>query len=331
LAQNLVPNPSFEAFPDYAPELCNCGPLSNSWGAPYPPDFLTPPWYSPTSGSPDCFKPCANDMQPHYGVPANIFGNQLPRTGIGYAFTCCLFDSVFCNNNPYYKDYREYLQVKLADSLLSGKNYYAEFFVSNPDSLRYATDRIGLYFSDTAIWLPWMDFHVLNFQPQIENSEGNYICDKENWTRVSGIYTAHGGEKFITIGNFYSDENSKYMDCNASLLNNVDLGFYIDDVSVTLIPEPKDEIPVYVPNIFSPNHDGNNDVLLVRSEEVKVLDFIIYNRWGEKIFESRDIAQGWDGTFRGRPCEEGLYTYYVNVVFENGKQTSRKGNVTLFK
>ncbi len=86
---------------------------------------------------------------------------------------------------------------------------------------------------------------------------------------------------------------------------------------------------VYVPNIFSPNGDGNNDVFYVRGQEIEKMNIIIYDRWGEKIFESKDISVGWDGTYRGEEMPDGSYSYYLQISMIDGSKLKRKGTITL--
>jgi gliding motility-associated-like protein len=88
---------------------------------------------------------------------------------------------------------------------------------------------------------------------------------------------------------------------------------------------------IYIPNIFSPNGDLNNDVLYVRSHNIKTMDFNIYNRWGEKVFETKDINKGWDGRFNGGACNEGVFVWYLNATLKDDKTITKKGNVTLIR
>jgi gliding motility-associated-like protein len=88
---------------------------------------------------------------------------------------------------------------------------------------------------------------------------------------------------------------------------------------------------IFIPNIFSPNNDGLNDVLYVRGEGIAQLSFVIFNRWGEKVFETNDPYLGWDGTFKGQQAETGVYVYMVNVTLDNGLTLKRSGNVTLVR
>ena len=88
---------------------------------------------------------------------------------------------------------------------------------------------------------------------------------------------------------------------------------------------------VFVPNAFTPNGDGKNDILYVRGEVVLEVAFKVYDRWGEKVFETTDLAHGWDGTFRGQPCEPGVYDYHLQVTCLGLKRYFKKGNITLLR
>ncbi|MGB1019267.1 MAG: PKD domain-containing protein, partial [Chitinophagales bacterium] len=88
---------------------------------------------------------------------------------------------------------------------------------------------------------------------------------------------------------------------------------------------------VGVPNSFSPNGDGINDVLYVEGVGIETLLFKIYNRWGELIFESNNQEIGWDGNYNNVSQELEVYTYLLEVVFINGKTTTQKGNITLLR
>jgi gliding motility-associated-like protein len=103
------------------------------------------------------------------------------------------------------------------------------------------------------------------------------------------------------------------------------------EVSAATTVLVNDSIKIYIPNIFSPNADGINDVFLFYANAVKNVYYTIYNRWGEKVFESRDITVGWDGTYKGKLAPEGVYTYYIQFTFLNFTQEKRKGSVTLVR
>jgi len=87
-----------------------------------------------------------------------------------------------------------------------------------------------------------------------------------------------------------------------------------------------------VPKAFSPNGDGENDFLWVRGKVViRSMNFTIYNRYGQQVFYTTDIDQGWDGTHNGNELNPGVFVYYVNVIFIDGTTGQLKGNVTLVK
>ena len=88
---------------------------------------------------------------------------------------------------------------------------------------------------------------------------------------------------------------------------------------------------VYVPNSFSPNGDGLNDVLYVRGDLVERLHFAVYDRWGECVFETTDQRRGWDGTYKGKECVQGVYVYYLEVHCKGRTENLLKGNVTLIR
>ncbi len=94
---------------------------------------------------------------------------------------------------------------------------------------------------------------------------------------------------------------------------------------------------VYIPNAFTPNKDGVNDVFMIFGNEnapPKVNSFHIYDRWGNELFEREDFlandpTYGWDGTFRGELHNPGVFVYYAIIEFFDGQQVLYKGDVTL--
>ncbi len=90
----------------------------------------------------------------------------------------------------------------------------------------------------------------------------------------------------------------------------------------------KDE---YLPNAFSPNGDGKNDVLYVKSNVITEMTLVIYNRWGREMFSTQDINTGWDGTYNGTELAPDAYAYYLTGTCINGDQFIKKGNVSLLR
>lgn len=103
-------------------------------------------------------------------------------------------------------------------------------------------------------------------------------------------------------------------------------------VTLRVIPPPCDEPFVFFPTAFSPNGDGENDALkLEASVAPQMLYWAIFNRWGEKIFETTNWEDAWDGSYRGQPQPAETYGYLLQVVCLGGQSLLRKGNVTLLR
>ncbi len=88
---------------------------------------------------------------------------------------------------------------------------------------------------------------------------------------------------------------------------------------------------IFVPSMFSPNNDGNNDMLYVRGLGIDYFTLQIFDRWGEKIFETSDLSNGWDGKFRGKEMNEGVFVFTLQAGMDNGEVVKRQGNITLVK
>lgn len=92
-----------------------------------------------------------------------------------------------------------------------------------------------------------------------------------------------------------------------------------------------DEPFIYVPNAFTPNGDGQNDILYVQSNIITELYFAIYDRWGEIMFETDDLSNGWDGTYKGELADPAVFVYYMRAVCLDDKTFVKKGNITLIR
>lgn len=86
-----------------------------------------------------------------------------------------------------------------------------------------------------------------------------------------------------------------------------------------------------MPNAFSPDLNGINDAFKAAGFAIKDFHMEIYNRWGERIFESNDINQGWDGTYKGKDAMDGMYIYVVRYAGGNGRINLLKGNLSLIR
>jgi gliding motility-associated-like protein len=84
-------------------------------------------------------------------------------------------------------------------------------------------------------------------------------------------------------------------------------------------------------NGFSPNGDGINDILFAYIKGVKKMTFNIYNRWGEKVFTSTDPLNGWDGLYKGKEAQPGVYVYDIYVIYWDNEPVKATGSVTLVR
>lgn len=88
---------------------------------------------------------------------------------------------------------------------------------------------------------------------------------------------------------------------------------------------------VDVPNAFTPNSSDINNKVFVKGFGISKLQFIIWNRWGQKVFETNDVNIGWDGKFKGVVQPMDVYAYTLSVEFSDGKKATKKGDITLIR
>ena len=168
VAQNLVPNPSFEVQ-DTCPAVSQINKAH--------------PWVTATLGTPDLYNSTCGSQ------------NLTARTGIGSA-------GIFVYEG--FANSREYMEAPLDSALVAGKSYCVSFYVKRL-TYRYASDRIGAYFQAGA--LNHTTTGVLTNVPQVDHAQ-HTILSGTSWLLVSGSFVASGGEDHIIIGNFHNDANT---------------------------------------------------------------------------------------------------------------------------
>ncbi len=102
-------------------------------------------------------------------------------------------------------------------------------------------------------------------------------------------------------------------------------------ITITVLTGNCDESDIFVPNAFTPNGDGLNDIWLIRSVFIDEFTVVVYNRWGEQVFQSDDILIGWDGIFEGEEAKPDVYGYHLTATCFNGETYTERGNVTLLR
>lgn len=88
---------------------------------------------------------------------------------------------------------------------------------------------------------------------------------------------------------------------------------------------------LFVPTLFTPNGDGLNDVFHVYSNLLDEVYVTVYDRIGQRVFETRDLDQGWDGNFKGHPMNTGVFVWYAKVKYTNGHVEEYMGDVSLLR
>jgi gliding motility-associated-like protein len=89
---------------------------------------------------------------------------------------------------------------------------------------------------------------------------------------------------------------------------------------------------LFVPSAFSPNGDGKNDLFKVTNLSFqRIMEFRVFNRWGQEVFSTNDHRMGWDGSWEGKPQEMGVYTYLIRVAYPDGFVETYKGETTLIR
>lgn len=100
--------------------------------------------------------------------------------------------------------------------------------------------------------------------------------------------------------------------------------------NITVVPDCI-KSAFYVPNSFTPNNDGINDLFMPKGAGIDQIVFVVFNRWGQKVFESSNLSLGWDGTFNGHRCEQNIYVWKITIVDNYGVQKDFLGRVNLIR
>jgi hypothetical protein len=213
---NLVPNPSFEQY-----NICPIGGLFN------PINNGPADWYSVDKGYSSYFNACATIG---YGnVPYTYYGYQNSHSGVAI----CLQGFWYLTTSN--TNVSSYIQTKLIDSLDSGKKYYIEFYVVSAKFAKHYCNNIGLLLTANKVYADTITPPVSSIilgSNVITNYNNPVITDTNNWVKISSIYTAKGGEQYVTLGNFKYRNQSTVIKKNNSNIYYDGAGYFIDDVSV---------------------------------------------------------------------------------------------------
>jgi len=261
------------------------------------------PWLDPSNTSSDYFNSCSQFNIVH--VPNNNFGVQNAKDGNAYAGFVAYSNSI--------SNYREYIQVRLTDTLKASSCYRLIFYVSIADWEMYGVNTLSAYFSDTAISGPVYTFFPFN--PQFIYTDTLLIGDDTTWYKVEGTFTASGGEQYMTIGNFKHDANTLITLVNP--LGGQGIAYYyIDDISLTKCSgiridemENEEHLRLY-PN---PASDKLTIESKMQNAKIEIRDVL-----GQMVYRTKAIAAS--STIDVSMLSKGVYF----ISLQNGKQTINK-------
>lgn len=158
---------------------------------------------------------------------------------------------------------------------------------------------------------------TLSLSVILTNAEGSdYIY---TWVPSEGLSCADCSNPIVNI---YNDEEFT-------------LTFYDENGCFTTTStyiEVSDTLRYFIPNAFTPGgFDETNNLFEVYGQDIKFVDMMIFNRWGEKIYETSNALEGWDGTYQNVLQNPGVYTYFIKITFLNDDQVEKKGSITLLR
>ncbi len=177
-------------------------------------------WYSPNDGLPTLYNQCAIGSAFMSGTPS-------PYPGQGFVGFYTYYYAT-----EYGDDRKEYVQAQLTSPMVAGESYTVQFDVQLRFSQNYATDQMGVYFSNNAVTINGSDGE-LGVTPSLKTPTGTYFTDTENWQTVtfSSPYVAIGGEEYITIGKFENVANTTFQDLMPGQ-GSAEAFYFIDNVAV---------------------------------------------------------------------------------------------------
>lgn len=213
--QNIVPNGSFESLAKKPKKL---GSIENATG-----------WVSPTGVRADLFTGSSEEI----GVPANVMGNEMAQEGGNYVG---IVGFSYGNKLP-----RSYVMTKLDTPMKKDMAYCVKFYVSLAEASKYASNNMAANFGKKPFGTDSKVSIVAEPSLMHFNNDHKIMSARYNWTEICGVYTAEGGEKYMTLGNFLSDEDTRSermkKDPDIKVAQSISAYYYIDNVSVILLSD----------------------------------------------------------------------------------------------
>ncbi|MBI5218983.1 MAG: gliding motility-associated C-terminal domain-containing protein [Bacteroidia bacterium] len=248
-------------------------------------------------------------------------------------FPVCLGASVTFHTTPVNGGINPTMQWFVNNNyVVSGDNFTPTNIINNDQVYCVLTSTLACVSSSTAqsntLLVIFNPLPVLSATQQAESCHGAGDASINlNITQGTPPYTFHWD---------YPSDNGTVTTATAANLHSGTYNVTVSDsklcsADTSIFISPEGSGCLFIPTVFSPNSDGNNDVLLVRGSNIKSLSLRIYDRWGNKVFEANNQNNGWDGTYNGTPLNAAVFVYYLKAELQNGSITEQQGNITLLK
>ncbi|OFY25192.1 MAG: hypothetical protein A2X02_06105 [Bacteroidetes bacterium GWF2_29_10] len=169
-----------------------------------------------------------------------------------------------------------------------------------------------------------------NFNKTYSKNYGENIIVNIPKTNIKDIQWISNNE--INIENaynpiIYNNNNNYYTFLYKDSFN----CYYYDSIFVEVLQNECNEPYIFIPNSFTPNNDNQNDLFFVRGNIIKEFRIVIFDRWGEQVFESTNQNLGWDGKYKNKPVHTGIYSYFVEIKCFDGQSFFKKGNISILR
>lgn len=270
-------------------------------------------WNAPNYGTSDYYNVCASGSL--VDIPINGLGEQEPFSGNGYLggyFTSYTGGSGTDGYSGIM--WWEYVQGMLIQALEANKIYKLSMELSLAEYSDIMINEVGAYFSPFPI--STSNSASLSLLPQCVFNKNEYYTDTVNWLHLETTFVANGGENFIVIGNFrdnVSTDTIRRYTWEPLSPNPFVTYFYIDNVVLEEYSE------ISIPNVFTPNGDGENDNWSLIYTIYSNNNIVIVNRWGNIVGQGKVGQFSWDGKDQsGNDCPDGVYFYRIEGTDKQG-------------
>ncbi|MFM9984096.1 MAG: gliding motility-associated C-terminal domain-containing protein [Flavobacteriales bacterium] len=252
---------------------------------------------------------------------------------------------------------REYLSTHLLTPMIPGQQYLIGFKLTNGSKTE--TSYSGLAVSDIGLLFSTAPINQVDFNPIVANPQLKIdtVFYNREWTAINFVYTADQPYEYMTFGVFRDDSNVSIETREGT--DPLFAYYFVDEFYLEPTPDDYEPIqqdhdkddhndepsnggdtssdipspdPFFIPNSFSPNNDGNNDIFIPVSNTLKEWEFSIYSVWGERVFITEDETKGWDGKFWGQDAPNGNYVWKISYTIWNdvtGLHTINKNGIVV--